>query len=380
MKIIIIGPVFPWRGGIAHYISLLSKHLSMTHSVEAVTFERQYPKMFFPGATQEEIGDHPAGPPARRLIDSINPWNWIAVGRNLRREKPDLIIFKYWLPFFGPCFGTIAKFAKRGTHTRVLFICDNIIPHERRPGDILFTRYAFRQADFFIVQSETVEKELNLRFPRAVYRTVPHPVYENFGDVLPKHDARTGLGIRAQKVILYFGYVRAYKGLLVLIEAMKRLRDEGHADILLLAVGEFYDGEEKYRRRVAELELESLVQFVSRYVPNNEVHRYFSAADLVVLPYLSATQSGIVQIAYNFDTPVIATDVGGLSEVVVDGTTGYVVPSNNPAALAHAIVRFYDEGKEEEFIANVRQEKRKYSWERLVEAIDELMSGSRDNS
>ncbi len=370
MNILIVGTAFPLRGGIAHFNALLAKHLAVRHAVETITFKRQYPKLLFPGKSQEEQGALPGVLPAPQLIDSINPFNWIGVAREVKRRKPDLLIFKYWMPFFGPCFGTIAKLAKKGMATKVLFVCDNIIPHERRIGDIALTNYAFRQADYFIVQSDAVERDLKAFVPGAVYRKVPHPVYENFGSLIEKESARASLAISARKVILFFGYVRAYKGLMVLLEAMRSLDD-----VLLLAVGEFYDEEETYRRKVVDLQIQSRVRFVSEYVPNEEVGKYFSAADVVVLPYLSATQSGIVQIAYNFDKPVIATDVGGLAEVVLHERTGFIVRPDDPHALAGAIRRFYDERREEEFTMNVSQEKKKYSWDHLVQKIEELAYG-----
>jgi len=377
MHIIIVSTAYPLRGGIAHYNALLASHLSRRHTVETITFKRQYPKLFFPGKTQDESGsasqyDNVA--PAPQLLDSINPLNWIRVAKEIRRRKPDLLIFKYWLPFFGPGFGTIAKLAKHGTKTKALFICDNIIPHERRPGDIAFTKYAFRQADYFIVQSGAVEKELLQYFPAAKYRKAPHPVFEIFGASMEKAAARKELGLTAKNVILYFGYVRRYKGVLMLLEAMQHL-NTWQAEIgetVLLVVGEFYDDEQKYRQRSRELNLDSCVRFVADYIPNEHVARYFCAADAVVLPYLSATQSGIAQIAYNFDKPVIATDVGGLAEVVVNQKTGFLVPPNAPRALAEAIRRFYRENRESEFSEHVKIEKRKYSWERVVEAIEAL--------
>lgn len=376
MKIIIIGTAYPLRGGIAHFNALLARELQKRHDVRTITFKRQYPKLFFPGTTQDEPGEQSDTPPAPRLVDSINPLNWVRVGRAIRRESPDLLIFKYWLPFFGPCFGTIAGLAKKHTRTKVLFICDNIIPHERRPGDILFTRYAFRRSDYFIVQSDTVERELTALFPGAKYRKVPHPVYENFGTAQPKETARAALGIRVKKVMLYFGYVRPYKGLMVLIDAMARLREAGfrEEELLLLIVGEFYDQESQYRRRVHDLNLESCVRFVSGYLPSDHVAPYFSAADVVVLPYLSATQSGIAQIAYNFDKPVIASRVGGLAEVVIDGKTGYLVPPNDPGAIAAAVGRFYKERNDNDLIANIEIEKRKYSWKHIAETIEKLVS------
>lgn len=400
MKIIIVGPAYPLRGGIAHFNALLASHLSARHTVEVVTFKRQYPAFLFPGKTQEEVGGMSHTTPAPQLLDSINPLNWLRVGSILRERNADLVLFTYWLPFFAPCYGTIARKVKRNRKTKILFLCHNILPHERRPGDIALTRYAFRRADFFLVQSDAVESDLLKLFPHAIYRKTPHPVYEIFGDPIPKDEARRRLGILARNVILFFGYVRQYKGLMVLIDAMKMIADYRLSvppkagrdldptygrigeivrrtplggDVLLLAVGEFYDDEKKYRRKVRDLNLESCVRFVSEYVPNDRVRLYFSAADVVVLPYRSATQSGIIQIAYNFDKPVITTNVGGLSEVVINGKTGFVVPPDNPDALAGAITKFYEENRENEFASNVRREKERFSWDNLVAAIEDIM-------
>jgi len=371
MKIIILGTAYPLRGGIAHFNALLASHLARRHEVQTITFKRQYPKFLFPGKTQEETGERGEATPAPELIDSINPFNWLAVARHVARLKPDLLIFKYWLPFFGPCFGTIARLVKKRTGARVLFICDNIIPHERRPGDVAFTKYAFRAADLFIVQSKAVERDLQTIRPGALYRNVPHPVYENFGAAIPKSQARATLGLSAENIMLFFGYIRPYKGLFTILDAMPLLAGKG---VHLLIVGECYGDEEAYRARIRELGLTASVTFVSDYVPNEKVALYFSAADAVVLPYLSATQSGIVQIAYNFDKPVIATATGGLPEVVLDGKTGFIVPPNSPSELAGAIGRFYDERKERAFTEEVKLEKRNYTWDNLVEHIEQLFN------
>ena len=372
MKIVIAGTAYPLRGGIAHYNALLARALAVRHEVETITFKRQYPAMLFPGTTQEETAETPPAPPAPQLIDSINPANWLAVGREVRRRRPDLLLMKYWLPFFGPCFGTIARVAKRGTGTKVVYICDNVIPHERRPGDRLFTRWAFAPADGFIVQSDAVERDLLRMAPAARYRKVPHPVYTLFGDPVPRGAARSSLAVRDERVLLFFGYVRAYKGLGVLLDAMKIL--EERLPVRLLVVGEFYDDEAQYRAQIERLGLAGRVTVESAYVPNDRVGLYFSAADAVVLPYLSATQSGIAQIAYHFSLPVIATDVGGLAEVVLDGKTGFVVPPGDPAALAGAVERFYREGHAAPFAAAVARERRRYTWDAMVGAVEELAS------
>lgn len=359
------------RGGIAHYNALLYRALSIRHDVEIVTFARQYPSLLFPGKTQkEEGGTEEFRVPSSVLIDSINPVNWIAVGRALRSRKPDLILFKYWLPFFGPCFGTIARIVKRGTRSKVLYICDNVIPHERRPGDRLFTKYAFGPADGFVVQSAAVERDLLALFPGARYEHVPHPVYHGFGAAVPAADARTRLAITARNVLLFFGYVRKYKGLGVLLEAMARLKNR--LDVHLLVVGEFYDDEKSYRDQIRREGLADSVTVRSDYIPNDEVRYYFSAADAVVLPYSSATQSGIAQIAYNFDTPVIATTVGGLAEIVRDGQTGVLVPPDDPGALADGILRFFTSLDRTALRKQTREEKVKYSWDNLVAALERL--------
>lgn len=368
MKIVIVGTAYPLRGGIAHYNALLFQALSKRHQVEIITFKRQYPALLFPGKTQTESGGELLRVPSEPLIDSINPLNWIAVGKEIRRGNPDLIIMKYWLPFFGPCFGTIARSAKKGTRTKVVYICDNIVPHEKRPGDTAFTRYAFGAGDFFIVQSDAVERDLQMLFPGTIYKKVPHPVYNIFGKPVDKHHARKQLGITDERVMLFFGYVRAYKGLNVLLEAQARIVKE--LNVRLLVVGEFYDDKEKYLKQIASLGIANSVTVNSDYVANEKVGLYFSAADVVVLPYSSATQSGIAQIAYNFNKPVIATNVGGLAEVVRHGVTGLVVPPNDPDALKHAVLEFFLEQKEAAFAANVAVEKQKYTWEAMAEAIE----------
>ena len=370
MRIALVGTAYPFRGGISHYNALLYSELKKSHEVDVITFKRQYPQILFPGKTQQETEGEILRVPSEQLIDSVNPLNWISVGKDLRKRGVDLLIFKYWLPFFGPSFGTIAKFAKRGTRTKVLFICDNVIPHEHRPGDAAFTRFAFNQADFFIVQSETVERDLVTFKPEARYRKVPHPVYNLFGEPVDRLQARNSLGVQRKHLLLFFGYVRPYKGLNVLLQAMAQLRTK--LDVELLVVGEFYEGEGSYRNQIRELGLNGNVTLHPEYVSNSDVRTYFSAADVVVLPYLSATQSGIAQIAYNFNKPVIATDVGGLGEVVLNGKTGFLVPPNDAAALADAIQRFFADRKEEEFARNVRQEKEKYTWGAMVRAIESL--------
>jgi glycosyltransferase involved in cell wall biosynthesis len=368
MRIIIVGTAHPIRGAMAQLNTILGWHLSKNHSVEIVSFKRQYPKILFPGKTQID----PSGPlfqlPVKPLIDSINPITWIKAAQYIRSRQPDLVIFRYWLPFFAPCFGVISFLVRRHTDTKVLFICDNVVPHEKRLGDSTLTRFAFRFVDYFIVQSKSVELDLRRFIPTARYVVVPHPIYNVFGSALPKTEARKQLHLSNERVILFFGYVRQYKGLHLLLDALQLVLKQTR--VKLLVVGEFYDNEESYRRKIQGLGLADHVMVYSHYIPNAQVAVYFSACDAVVLPYISATQSGIVQLAYNFDKPVIATDVGGLAEVVIDGVTGFIVPPSDPVRLSQAIVRYYQEEREPDFIKNVRVEKGKYSWDRMVQAVE----------
>lgn len=374
MKIIIVGTAYPYRGGIAHFNALLANYLSFKHNVEIINFKRQYPKFFFPGKSQEEKSNIAnTNTKITQLIDSLNPFNWIRVAKIIKQKRPDLLIFKYWIPFFAPCFGTISKLVKKNSNTKILVICDNIFPHEKRIGDQALTKYFLNRADFFIVQSKSVEKDLLSILPKAKYTYAPHPVYEIFGERLDKLTARKHLNLNYEKIILFFGYIRKYKGLNILLEAISLIAKNQTAPHLLV-VGEFYENESIYRKYVVENKLENQVTFVPDYVPNDKVHLYFSAADVVVLPYISATQSGIVQIAYNFNLPVIVTDVGGLSEVVIDNQTGYVIPPNDPKKLADAILKFYTEDKGPILIENIKQEKTKYSWEYFVSKIESIVS------
>jgi glycosyltransferase involved in cell wall biosynthesis len=372
MKIVIIGTAYPYRGGLAHYNAMLYRHLSRNHSVTVFTFSRQYPKILFPGKFQEERDDAEVRIPAEQAIDSINPLTWWRLARRVRTMKPDCVIIKYWMPFFAPCFGFISRRIRSNGHTKVIFICDNVIPHEKFPFGRFLTRYAFSAIDGAIVQSDSVEREFRELFPGISYSKVPHPVYEIYGSKESKENARASLGLPGGRLILFFGFVRAYKGLATLIEALPVVTKS--IPVHLVIAGEFYEDENKYRSMIHDLGLVNAVTVRSEYIPQDQVGRYFSAADCVVLPYASATQSGIVQIAYQFDTPVISTDVGGLAEVVLDGKTGYIVPAGNPPALAAAIVKYFSEKKEQEFVHNVEQEKQKYSWAAMVRGIEELVN------
>ena len=373
MTIVYIGTAYPMRGGIAHFNALLARELARRHTVHVLSFTRQYPGLLFPGKTQfvtDEEAAAAARVEAQPILDSIWPPSWWRTARHAARLQADLLLFKYWMPFFAPAFGTVIRQVKRRRPARAVFVCDNIVPHERTPLDLPLTRYALAPVDGFVVMSESVRDDLLRIRPEARWKLVRHPIYRLFGERVAKETARQALGLEPGPWLLFFGYVRPYKGLDLLLEALPLIR--ARHPVKLLVAGEFYEGEARYRRRVGELGLGDAVRFHADYIPEAKVRLYFSAADGVVLPYRSATQSGIVQVAYQLDAPVICTDVGGLAEVVPDGRTGFVVPPGDAPALAAAVVRFYDESWEERLRAGVREEKRKYSWEPMVEAIEEL--------
>ena len=369
MKISIVSTAYPLRGGIAQYTGILhDKFVAAGHEVQVVTFKRQYPAFLFPGKTQMETSkEESVVIPSEPIIDSIGPLSWFKAASRIREFEPDLLLFKFWMPFFAPCFGTIARRVSRGRKTKVCFLCDNVIPHERRPGDIAMTKYALKAADFFIVQSKVVEKQLLGLLQSPTYKLIPHPVYDIFGEVLEKTQTKKNLGINEEKVILFFGYVRAYKGLDIVIKAMPEILKK--INVRLLIVGEFYDDEEKYQRLLDELNLRENTSVYAYFIPNEEVNQYFCSADVVVLPYKSATQSGIVQLAYHFNKPCIITDVGGLGEVVLHEKTGFVVEPEKPQAIADAVVKYYAEKREKDFSKNVEKEKVKYSWDNMINGI-----------
>lgn len=370
MKILLFGPAFPLRGGMAHFIALLYTHLAKRgHDVEIISFTRQYPDLLFPGKTQQESGEAGIPVASTRLIDSINPLNWIVNGFRLRNRNADLVISTFWLPFFGPSSGTLHKLLRRKT-TKTLTILHNIVPHEHRPGDILFTKYLFRHTDYFIAQSESVGKDLLKFVPNARYKRVALPMFSLFKDRIPKAEAKKALGITDEKLIMFFGYIRPYKGLHVLIDAMKIVKQK--MDLRLLVCGEFYGDEKQYRAQMKETGIDDVTTVFSDYIPNERVHLYFSAADVLVQPYVTATQSAIAQMAYFFSSPIIATNVGALPEVVIHEKSGLIVPPNDPQALAGAIIRFYDEKMEQHLMAGAAEERKKYSWDAMVDAIEQL--------
>ncbi len=341
------------------------------HEVSAVTFKRQYPALLFPGKTQFETSAVEQPLPAVRIIDTINPLTWFKAAQYIARLKPDALIFKYWMPFLAPAFGTIARLAAR-RGAKVLVVVDNAIPHERRPGDIVLGRYFLRAVHGCVVMSDTVARDMVRLGVSAPMRQVVHPVYDLFGKAMARSEARALLGLPPSgRLLLFFGFIRRYKGLHVLLQSMPRII---HAlpDVKLLVAGEFYEDEASYRTLIERLGLHDHVRIDAAYVSNDAVARYFSAADIVVQPYITATQSGVAQIAFQFERPLIVTDVGGLAEVVPHEKVGLVVPPDDPDALSAAVVRFFADGMGDRLTGGVRRKKLEYSWDRLYEAVEAL--------
>jgi glycosyltransferase involved in cell wall biosynthesis len=373
MRVCIVGPAYPYRGGISHFTSLLALELQKDHDVRIVNFKRLYPSIFFPGKTQYDNSGSAIGTPSERLIDSLNPLSWWKAARKISAFAPDVVIFQWWHPFFAPAYAATRFFMRRRCKSGVVYLCHNVLPHESSIVDRTLIKIGFFGVKRFLVQSnEDKLRLLSLMKKRRgrvepKIEVSPHPIYEVFKKgAVGREEARRELGLEGNTV-LFFGLIRPYKGLNVLLEAFasasKRL------DLTLLVVGEFYEDKEPYLRRIGELGIADRVRIVDRYVPNEEVEKYFEAADLVVLPYLSATQSGIVQIAYAFDKPVIVTSVGGLPDVVEDGESGRVVPPSNPAALADAMLEFFEKGESGRMVEGVRRIKARFSWRRCAETL-----------
>jgi glycosyltransferase involved in cell wall biosynthesis len=382
MRVALVGPLAPWRGGLAQYLALLGEALMPRAEVFGVTFTRQYPGFLFPGSSQLD----PEAPrprfPVEAMLDSIGPWSWRRVARRLERFAPGAVILKWWMPFFAPSFASaVGPLRRRGT--RVVLVCDNLVPHERRPLDGAFSRWMLRNSDGYLVMSESVERDLDRLKPGAPRRRVLHPLYAQFDrGRFTRETARAHLGVDGE-VALFFGYVRHYKGLDTLLQAWPRVRAARPAT--LLVAGEFYEDPAPYRALAAAAGGEPpgggapSVRLLERYLPDAEVEAAFKAADVVVLPYRTATQSGVTHVAYAMGVPVIVTDVGGLGETVHHEETGLVVPPENPEALAGAIVRYFAEGLASRLRGGVAALARAHSWEALadttVELIDALAPG-----
>ncbi len=374
MKIAMLGVFPPFRGGIQHFNTLLYHHLKVDHQVSVINFARQYPNLLFPGTSQFDSGG-PVDPAFHyRLLDPVNPATWLRAYQRLKFLAPGLVIFKYWMPFFAPTHGTIAYLLRKNTRSRSLCIIDNLAPHEPRPGDRWLNRFLVSNTDLFVCMSAVVEAELRQLKPGARLRRNPHPLYENFGRRLPRQTARRRLGLGEEPLLLYFGYIRRYKGVLTLLDALPQVVEQLGARAII--AGEFYEDNEPYLAKIEAHALSPHVILAGRFIPDEEVNLYFSAADVVVLPYLSATQSGIVSIALNYELPCIVTDVGGLSEIVHHQETGLLVPPGDPQALAEAIVGYFKESDRKAMARHIASEKQRYSWQAFVGTIIDLAAAT----
>lgn len=373
MKVIILGTAYPYRGGLSAFNERLARqYMAEGHEVEIVTFTLQYPNFLFPGKTQYSDESAPADLRIRRMLNAVNPFTWFKTGRYIRRQRPDLVVTKFWLPFMAPALGTANRVAKR-KGTRRVAILDNLVPHEKRPGDRMFARYFVKSIDGMVAMSRSVLADADLFDPkRRKARTFcPHPLYDHYGETLTRQEALGQLGLReGQRYVLFFGFIRDYKGLDLLLQAMADERMEP-LGVKLIVAGEFYGDPKPYHDLIARLDLSSRVAMHTDFIPDHEVNRYFCAADLVAQPYKTATQSGVTQIAFHFERPMLVTNVGGLPEIVPDGKVGFVVEPQ-AQAIADAIVRYFSEDWQQRLTEGVRQEKQKYLWTNMTQAINNL--------
>ena len=370
-KVIIIGPAFPFRGGIANFNNALAKEYhNRGDQVIIYSFILQYPSFLFPGTTQYESGEAPKNLKIKTLINSINPFNWISVARKINNEHPDYVVIRYWLPFMAPCLGSIARLLSK--KIKIIAITDNVIPHEKRIGDTFLTRYFVKSCDAFLSLSESVMDDLSIFTDSKYKKFIPHPIYDIFGDVIPKEKALESLGLTIKdKHLLFFGFVRKYKGLDLMLQAMSDSRII-NLGVKLIIAGEFYDDKVEYTDMISDLGIEKNIIMKSDFIPADKVKDYFCAADMITQTYRTATQSGVTQIAYSFNRPMLVTDVGGLAEIVPNNKVGYVT-SQDPTEIANAIIDFYKSNRENFFSDNTRLEKKRFSWKFFVEGIDELM-------
>ena len=366
-QLIIMGPAWPLRGNLAAFDEKLANvFMQASINTKLYTFSLQYPDLLFPGTTQYSTDPAPEKLSIDVAINSINPFNWIKVGLKIKREKPDLIIVRYWIPFMAPCLGTILSIVKRNKHTTVIAIVDKMIPHEKRLGDKLLTQYFVRAVDGFLTMSQKVQNDVKL-FTNKPTCVSPHPIYDHFGEAIPTADARKFLHLDVHdKVILFFGFVRAYKGLDLLIEAMADPAIKA-AGIKLVIAGEFYESPTPYLTQIEQLGLTDTISVYNQYIGEKEVTQYVSAADFIIQPYRNATQSGVTPMAYHFLKPMLVTNVGGLADTVPHDKVGLVVQPN-PRSIAEGIVQLYERGTAH-FMPHLITEKKKYSWEQMRQSF-----------
>lgn len=374
MKNIIVGPAYPLRGGIANFNEALCRSfLQEGEASEIYSFTLQYPEFLFPGTTQyENSGTGPSDIKITPILNSVQPFTWADAALKIRKKKPDYIIVRYWLPFMSPCLGTVARWSKTFTKIKIIAITDNVIPHEKRVGDNMLTQYFVNSCDAFVAMSKSVLNDLEQFDKKKPKVFSPHPVYDIFGEKTERNIALQKLNLDPQfNYILFFGFIRKYKGLDLLLKALAH-KNLNQPNLKLIVAGEYYGDRTYYEKIIDELKLSDKVILHARYIPRDAVKYYFSAADMVVQPYKSATQSGVTQIAYHFDKPMLVTNVGGLAEMVPHGVAGYVT-APDPGEIAVSIQDFYANEKAAKFVQGIMQEKHRFSWEAMVKTINELV-------
>lgn len=372
-KVVIIGSAYPLRGGgISTFNERLAKaYMDNNYEVVIYTFSLQYPSFLFPGTTQYSDEAAPKDLNIKITVNSINPITWYKTAKAIRKENPQLVVVRFWIPFMAPCLGKISRLLRKDKNIKVVAITDNIIPHESRIGDKQLVKYFVNSVDGFVTMSRSVLGDLdkfNSNKPK-VYTV--HPLYDNFGSVVEKNEAIKRLNLDDKyKYILFFGFIRDYKGLDLLLKAFDKEKFED-LKVKILIAGEFYSNEDYYMKLIKDLQLEDNVVLHTSFIPNTEVANYFCASDLVVQPYKNATQSGVTQVAYHFGIPMVVTNVGGLSETIPNDVVGYVVEPD-PEAIKYAIFKFFDENKSNDFRNNIMSERKRFSWESLIDAIDKV--------
>lgn len=372
-KIIILGSAYPLRGGgISTFNERLAKaYMDNGYDVTIITFSLQYPSLLFPGKTQLSDEEPPKNLNIKVMVNSINPFNWWKTGQYIKKLKADMVIVRYWIPFMSPCLGTISRIIRKNKITKVIAITDNIIPHEKRPFDKILSRYFTKSVDAFVTMSQSVLNDLKLFNTQKPSIYTLHPLYDNFGQVYERDFAIEKLNLdKNYQYILFFGFIRDYKGLDLLLEAMANEKIK-QLPIKLLVAGEFYAKEEQYLQQIKDLHLEEDIVLRTSFIPNSEVALYFSAASLIAQPYKSATQSGVTQVAYHFEKPIVTTNVGGLAEIVPDGKVGYIVKPNSDE-IADAIYRFFINNEYTSFHNAMKEEKKKFSWDTMINAINQV--------
>ena len=373
-RIVILGTSYPYRGGLASFNEMLAGIFGRQgKQTEIITFKLQYPSLLFPGKTQFSESPAPKDIRITRMVNSVHPLNWWRVGRRIRKMRPDAVIVRYWTPFMAPCLGSICRIARGNGHTAVLSLLDNVVPHEKHFYDNMLTRYFINSVDGFLYMSQQVKSELDMFTTGKPAVFAPHPLFSNFGEKTSKDEACRRLNLPPDKrYILFFGLIRDYKGLDLMLDAWSLLKQNGRTgDAQLIVAGEFYSNKAAYMQQIARLDIADEVVLHDRFIKDEDVKYYFSAADMVVQPYKSATQSGVTQIAYHFEVPMIVTNVGGLAEIVPDNKVGYTV-APDASRIAQSIEEICKNDNLQRFAQNLKTEKQRFSWEHFAGQLLEL--------